>query len=393
MPRLHVRSDKLYHRGSEIVMKSQPYQRLLSTSLIIITTSIAAADLTVTKVNQPPAGPRVLISQPNYDGGGTTSIRFVPDSERELKTGPQLPNFSTYVRDRDLGQSFTIPAGEPVFIDAVTLRIGPSDNAIKPGAHGAAVSLQLFHVTGQPVVHDNGTTTPQHLVSWTDDPRTDDYITGEIYTSLCIASGGTLPADLQKDNYMRWDLTGEHELRVEPGERYGFMILFDAPASDQAIGLANVYWGTQSHAYDGGHGLRREGSVEEPWLDTDREWDTLENSSLPLDWEQHVLQSPNTWGRPDVCTWRDLCFYIETKSAADVPPPANLNATWQNGHVQLTWTDLCNVETGYIIQRKPLNHSRLWQTLDTLPPDSTTYTDTHTLYGMTNYTYRVGACR
>ncbi len=80
---------------------------------------------------------------------------------------------------------------------------------------------------------------------------------------------------------------------------------------------------------------------------------------------------------------------------SDVPPPdppTNLNATSTTGsEIVLTWTDNSNDETGFVIQRKPWHGQTDWQTITTRPANTTSYTDTDTIYGLLNYTYRVGA--
>jgi hypothetical protein len=250
----------------------------------------------------PPQGPKVRIKQEKWDHqvDGRTSVRFFTNEARELKprrfpTDPSPGEY--YTRDRDLGQTFTMPADGAFRLRALTLRTGPSGEAVGADAPGAAVSLQFFAVSGTPIIHNNHT--PQ-------EPR-DDYITGETYESLRVVSGGTLPEGLQKDQWLRWDLLSDDALILQPGTKYAFLVLFDKPAARQELALANLYHGPP---HFGGHGIRREGSVAEPWHD--RSWiNNREASSLPLDWDVRLAQKPGTWGRPDVDTYRVLTVYIE----------------------------------------------------------------------------------
>ncbi len=125
------------------------------------------AGLVVSIVPAPPRGENVILSQP-FGCKGPTSIRYFPLEERELKTShnPTDPNGARYFkRDRDLGQTFTVPAGGPFQLDAVTTRIGPVSSGSIDGAIGAKVSLQIMAVEGEPRIVDNGTTTKGMTVS------------------------------------------------------------------------------------------------------------------------------------------------------------------------------------------------------------------------------------
>jgi hypothetical protein len=253
--------------------------------------SIACADgLKVSAVPAPPQGADVVIRAVAQDRAGVTSVRF--KANKKMKDG--------YLeRDRDLGQTFTAPQ-RPMRLTAVTLRTGPVKGSVRPGALGAKVSLELFRVDGTPRIDDNGTTKVSTNATWTNDPRADDNLIGETYTPLCVASGGTLPKDLTTDQYLRFELCGPCRIVLEPGKRYAFLVMFDEPREDESFTLANLYWGK----YEGGHGIRREGSPGEPWQN---------HSWLPLDWKTRIMQPPGTFGRPDVDTWRDLVFFLEAE--------------------------------------------------------------------------------
>jgi hypothetical protein len=125
---------------------------------------------------------------------------------------------------------------------------------------------------------------------------------------LAVISGGTLPQDLQKDRWLRWELVGDDAIVLQPGTKYAFLVMFDEPAACRELALANLYHGPTHHF--GGHGIRREGSVTDPWRDPS--WvNNREASSLPLNWDVRLQQQPGTWGRPDVDTYRVLTIYIE----------------------------------------------------------------------------------
>jgi hypothetical protein len=268
-------------------------------------------NLKVSVVQHPPTGLDVRIKQEHGDPQGRTSVRFFTNDARKLKprkysTDPPPGTF--YTRDRDLGQTFTTPAGEPFRLKAITLRTGPADDAdgfaVGADAPGAAVSLQFFAVHGTPIHHDNNT------------PH--EYISGEAYESLGVVTGGTLPGELQKNQWLRWELTGDDAIVLQPATKYAFLVMFDEPAAHRELALANrnpVLSHMPVHDF-GGHGIRREGSVAEPWLDPS--WiNNREASSLPLDRARRLEQQPGTFGRPDVDTFRALTFYLEGVSVPE----------------------------------------------------------------------------
>jgi hypothetical protein len=115
-----------------------------------------------------------------------------------------------------------------------------------------------------------------------------------------------LPAALQKDQWLRWQLPSGAPV-LQPGRRYAFLVLFDEPAPRRELALANLYHGPHDF---GGHGIRREGSVAHPWCDP-RWVNDRTASSLPLDRDVRLAQQPGTWGRPDVDTYRVLTLFIE----------------------------------------------------------------------------------
>jgi hypothetical protein len=240
-----------------------------------------------------------------------TSVRFFGDQVQELTRQhvehlDLRPYFSP--RDRDLGQTFTTPSGQPFQLTAITLRVGPAINkAVGKDAPDAAVSIQFFTVSGTPQFHDvDGNT----VINKDDPPHNyhGDYITGEHYTSVGVISGGKLPTPLEKDQWLRWEFPSDVPfLQLQPAQRYAFLVMFDHPAPNRELALANTYLFPGDF---GGHGIRREGSIAQPWLDTS--WvNDCKATSLPLDREVRLAQQPGTWGRPDVDTYRVLRLYIE----------------------------------------------------------------------------------
>jgi hypothetical protein len=270
--------------------------------------------LRVFSVPQPPQGPEVTVkfdhqdSLDNPDADQRTSLRFFTEDERTLLPQPHFPldpgpYFSP--RDRDLGQSFVAPAGPSFRLAALTLRVGPARMAVGSGAPDAPVSLQFFSVTGTPTIRDVSGTPVPHGSHPSRDMRA-DYITGESYEPLWLVSGGVLPHDLEPLRWLRWEFPADGPV-LQAGRRYAFLVMFDQPAHGRELALANKYHGPQEF---GGHGIRREGSVAQPWAD--HSWvNNLKASSLPIDLEQRLAQPPGTWGRPDVDTYRVLRFYVE----------------------------------------------------------------------------------
>src|SRR5262249_37044437 len=152
--------------------------------------------LNVSVVPGPPVGPSVKIHHEHQDTDkkGRTSLRFFGTEKRGINPPPDLQpsdpkGVRYYVRDRDLGQTFS-PRDQAFRLEVITLRTGPADNAVGEGvseiggARGAAVSLQILTVSGEPTINKNHT--PK---------KTDDFITGETYTSLRVITGGKLPND------------------------------------------------------------------------------------------------------------------------------------------------------------------------------------------------------
>ncbi len=257
---------------------------LVAFIVFVFSSGTSFAGLTVSKQASTPASGTFLISQTLQDGGGNTRFRFYP---RDLRD-PAIYGFDAVarpdedaanngvnnahrfrLRDRDLGQIFTIPESTPgpVYFDAVTLRVGPTASANEGGAGGAAVSMQLYEVTGTPSIDTNGTTGSMRSCWSTFDPTratTDDFVAGQTYTLLAVASGGVLPTDITTNNYMRWELSGNSRILMEPGKQYAFLVMFDEPGIDRGLALANRNTASWTPPINfgpmpGGYGVRREG--------------------------------------------------------------------------------------------------------------------------------------
>jgi hypothetical protein len=123
---------------------------------------------------------------------------------------------------------------------------------------------------------------------------------------LWLFSGGVLPNDLEPLQWLQWKFPADAPV-LQPGSRYAFLVMFDQAARERELALANKF--DAPHEL-GRHGIRREGSVAQPWVDLS--WvNNLNASALPTDLQTRLEQPPNTWGRPDVDTYRVLRFYIE----------------------------------------------------------------------------------
>ena len=332
----------------------------------------ATAGLVVTEVDGPPDGPLVRIQQLQREETGPTSFRYYapregeprkddpvvydPDPTRSQEEVAAEKEAFYFYRDRDLGQTFTV-GSEGFRLGAVTVRLQPVDVRGGGDPASAAVSLQLMRVTGTPRVNDNGTPAapagqPPTRPAWEtyawqypDDPAdrnapdrrplmhaSDDFLEGETYEHLMLASGGVVPDTLGLDDFLRWDLTGESEVFLEPDTTYAIVFLFDEPAPPgvaRNIPLSNMNvlpGGKLNDAFPGGHMIRRDGSNTDrdavfirdlepatPGLQADpADVETAKRASaFPSDMNDRLAIQPGTLGYPDVDTYRDLWFVLE----------------------------------------------------------------------------------
>ena len=270
----------------------------------------------------------------NTDTGGSTSTSVRNDSEFNLKWNNDE---GYYQRNRDLGLIFN--PEQNITLDAIVLRTSGSDKAVKTGAPGADVILQIFEVSGTPVLKDNGTVYGDEAIgrfgSW---HAMDDYVDGVSYIPLLLATGGQFPTmDVTSSSdtsgklrYMRWDIT--ENMQLIGGKRYCFVVGFENPTFDCSIALANINPitsqgknGDPIYLYKDPNGkkwwgVRREGNSTYP---PSRALGTypLSEQGEPLKSQlksesmfdsDRFNQEPVSNGFPSIDTYRTLQFYIET---------------------------------------------------------------------------------
>lgn len=318
----------------------------------------------LTLTGQSPAAVLRLLSDPpkdnivafydKFDTGGNTSVAH--DIENSFKWSGYSPYHSDswgyftfegveipYIkRDRDLGQTFVINSAGKVRLASITLKLGYGDNVIRSGMYGKALSLQIFEVTGTPLLNDNGTGAgmealhgfPHDRPGQIIDHRRDDYLEEEIYTSLSVISGFRFPWKKEfgilydslaispddprlKGRYLQLHIPENINISLEPGKPYAFLIMTDKPGKNTGFTLANNYTGSYPH----GHAIRRDGSGVFPPVPANplKDFNDPENAEamasahFPSDFLRRISIPPGTNGYPDVDTWRDLVFYIEAK--------------------------------------------------------------------------------
>jgi hypothetical protein len=208
--------------------------------------------------------------------------------------------------------------------------------------YGQKLSLQLFELTGTPVLNNNGSDStmeafhgfPHNRVGENIGAFRDDYFEGEQYKSIAVISGFTFPGKLAfgivngqtevlpddpkvKGKYLEFRLPANSNIRLEPGKHYAFLIMIDNIGKDRGFTLANNYSGK----FADGHGIRRDGNGVFPPIPcnpaknfTDPENKAaLVSAHFPADFSRRISIPPGTNGYPDVDTWRDLVFYIEAE--------------------------------------------------------------------------------
>ncbi len=214
---------------------------LFATSALV---GSASADLVVTLRGTEPDGAAVKLAQPAKEPLSATSARFKASKTVRDRAGES---------DRDLGQTF-LTGDEGFFLDRITFLLGAQP--IAPSVFGAKVSVQLFEISGTATVNDNGTKTG-NLASWSDDPRVDDFIVGERYTTLATATKARMPAFLMPGQFVVLNFREGDRISLKPNTRYGFLFMFDEAAPDRSLAFATSYWGEHAD----GHAIRREGAV------------------------------------------------------------------------------------------------------------------------------------
>ena len=257
--------------------------KLILTSVLsgLIFAASSSADLVVTLTGSEPEGGAVKISKPVKGQTSSTSVRF-KSNKAEGET------------DRDFGQTFTT-GNEGFYLDSITLKLGTQP--IAPSVFGARVSVQLFEVSGNAVVNDNGTKTGK-VADWCDDPRVDDFIEGEAYTSIGLARSGQMPAFLKPSQLVVLNFRAVDRVKLKPKTQYGFLFMFDESAQDRAVAFATNYWSD----YAGGHAIRRDGVI-------------------PADMEERAAKQPTTKAGTKSDVYSDAIFWIEGSDT--VPERAN----------------------------------------------------------------------
>lgn len=348
------------------MMPSVPLRSLTAAILLVfaLEASSAEAQLTVNHLLAEPSGTGLMVSNPKTDDHGNTSIRHFCRTERAARTPKydEVLNKHYYVRDRDLGQTFT--TGAVGFrLQSVVLRTGFDNLAVRPDADNAEMYLQIFRVKGTPAINNRGTTTNPPGALWRTydptNPLTDDVIDGITLENLLVVRGGIFPASIRTaeakhpdgtpnssgytgaGHFFELAITADLQIELAAHTTYAFMVGFVEPGADRGITLANEFFGT----FPGGHGIRREGSVLTPAIydpsavppssyvdaffiddlnDPDDLAAAVDASSFDRDFETRVAHVDfTTQGMPDVCTFRDLNFYIlgESLENAAVPDP------------------------------------------------------------------------
>jgi hypothetical protein len=324
--------------------------------LLTVTPALAqtSAGLRLSLVDGVPTR-NVVAFYDGYDRGtGNTSIAF--DAEDVYKWSGTSPHAAgswgyftaagqeiPYIkRDRDLGQTFLYRGKTPQMLRAIVVATGPGTNAVRPNTYGKPVSIQVFEVTGEPKLHDNDTgPATESLHGFPHDragdsiaPHRDDYLTGETYTSLAVFSGAVFPGKQSfgfpdetvpvppdhpnlKNRLLRFEFPTTRPIVLQPGKRYAFLVMLDKMAPECGFTLANHYSGT----YPDGHGIRRDGNGVFPPVPADptkaftdpANARAYASAHFPTDLAQRTAIPPGTNGYPDVCTWRDLRFYVEAR--------------------------------------------------------------------------------
>lgn len=303
-------------------------------------------------LNGPPEN-NIAVSYDKSDTGGNTSVAHdIENSYKWSGTSPYKSESWGYFtpdgrevpyikRDRDLGQTFRLKASAPSEMVSVTIRLGFGTNVVRPEMYGKEVSLQLFEVSGIPVLNNNGTGPdsealhgfPHNRTGEYIDPVRDDFYEGETFSTIAIVSGFRFPwkkdfgivtdsASVSPDDqrlkgrFLKFILPEGVNIILEPEKTYAFLLMIDKPGKNRGFTLANNYNGS----YDGGHAIRRDGNGLFPPVPADplKEFSApenlkaLESAHFPADFVKRTAIAPGSNGYPDVDTWRDHVFYIET---------------------------------------------------------------------------------
>lgn len=254
---------------------------------------------------------------------------------------PEGQEIAYVKRNRDIGQTFTITDKNPQNLAYITLRLGFGDNVVRPDMYGQYISLQLFEVRRERVLNNNGSDTTMNAFHGYPHNRyqqiiphdRDDFFEGIKFEPIAVVRGFKFPEKeafgFEKDEnidpdhanlkgrYLNFNLPEKHQIQLEPGKAYAFLVMIDSLGVDRGFTLGNLMHGH----YPGGHGIRREGHGIFPPLtahpgygfDHPVNEEAVRTSLFPADFSDRIKISPGTNGYPDVDTWRDLEFYIKAK--------------------------------------------------------------------------------
>jgi hypothetical protein len=244
----------------------------------------------------------VIVQYWEEEAFGATSIRFA--SEKEPRKNP-YPEGSTSVfgnrimydpeyilRDRDVGQTF-YSGEQPFVLHAIHVKVCSNREPDQVG--GSEIGIQLFEVEGEPVLNHHGTPGFLGYFDRMATPELDDYLTGETYKPLMVATG-KLPDTISAGDLLCFTFGEKATCTLEAQKYYAFLIFFVERTAGKNLALANNYYGGYQPNPQKplkGHGIRREGKPDFP----DR-------------WDERLNQAPGTLGFPDVCTYRDFFFAI-----------------------------------------------------------------------------------
>lgn len=287
-----------------------------------------------------------------FDKGGNTSVAF--DAENSFKWSGHSPYKAEswgyfnqdnqeipYIkRDRDLGQTFTYGEKTSKKLRAITVATGYGTNVVRSNMYEKNISVQVFEVSGNPSIHNNGSDStveafhgfPHNRVSDSISHIRDDYFIGEVYTSLGVFTGASFPAKKEfgfsikdsevppdhpnlKGKYLRFVLPENSNIVLKPKKKYAFLIMIDSAGTDCGFTLANNYIGN----YPGGHAIRRDGNGRFPPVPANPQKSftdvanakALSSAHFPTNFSERSSIPPGTNGYPDVDTRRDLFFIIE----------------------------------------------------------------------------------
>lgn len=332
------------------------YNRLSFPVLLFFVSVGCFGQKAVLQVTLAPSKPaeNVVASYDGFDRGGNTSVAH--DNANSYKWSGESPydhepygyfnaegkEIPYIKRDRDLGQTFRYTGSKAARLEAITVRTGFGSNIVRPGMYGQHISLQLFEVSGEAVLQNNGSN--EHTEAFHGFPHNrmgdsiptmrDDYFTGEIYHSLAVLQGGRFPQkgdfgfssndtpvspgdEKLKGRYLRFTLPEKQAVILQPGKQYAFLVMIDQMGEERGFTLANNFYGS----YKDGHGIRRDGRgiFPPPQADPMKDFTdpanakALESAHFPSNLKERISIQPGTNGYPDVCTWRDLEFYIQAK--------------------------------------------------------------------------------